>query len=71
MLKLVFLGVDSMAREYPEVVGLRVTPLEKAALHAAAKAEGKPMSEFLRGLVVPPVTERLTSGDAGGRSAAA
>jgi len=48
-----------MAREYPCVVGFRVTPIEKAAIESAAKVEGLPSSEFLRGLIVPAVTERI------------
>ena len=48
-----------MAREYPETVSMRMTPLEKAALYAAARADGVPVSRMLRTLVVVPLAAQL------------
>lgn len=52
-----------MAREYPDTVSMRMTPLEKAALYAAARSEGKPVAEYLRALVMPPLTARFDASD--------
>lgn len=58
-----------MAREHPDIVSLRVTPIEKKAIEAIAAADGVPSSEFLRSVVVPAVAARLSP--AIGRSATA
>lgn len=53
-------GAHQMARRgYPKVAGFRVTSIEKAAIETAARAAGLPTSEFLRGLIVPAVVERM------------
>ena len=49
-----------MAREYPDTVSMRMTPLEKAALYSAAQTEGKAVAEYLRSIVMPSLVARFT-----------